>query len=192
MEDKKKPEISRTVLFVLTALLAFTAGGLVVFFFLKAQPADAPHPLLKEDTAALDSEAVLHAEEEEKEAPPPKIDNKAKNQEESIVRYKKMLEKTVESETFKETPQEYIISIGDYEHPDQAMEVSIDLKAKHKNKINTLLEDWDIRIHEVKGRYKVILIGFFVAETSAQKFLDQMPKTTLFLSAKVLPLSSIQ
>ena len=163
--DEKKTT-SRLIIFVVIALSAFGSGVFFGLFFPKSE--NTP----PEETDTIDSKPLITEEKEEEETPD-------QDQKESVKQYKKMLEKSIQSELKEDLLQprkSYGIVLASFKNRDKANERAIDLHTQYEN--------WNITTQKIDHFYKVV-VGTFTTREEAQKFLNNMPKRAEFLQAKI-------
>ena len=93
-----------------------------------------------------------------------------------------MLKKSIDESASQneEFFKNYGVFVGSYASMDKANSTAIDLKSQY---------NWETAVYPMDNFYKVI-IGPFENQESAQKFLDQMPKISRFITAKVIEFPS--
>ena len=167
MKTENKSPTPKSLLFLLTALSSFTTGLFIGLF--------APFNFSQNKT---DFESASYQEESFKNALLPDPENslnpQPQNQKESVHRYRKMLEKTLEDEL---SLQHYGVSIGRYTAMDQANNVAVNLKQKYPK--------WNISIYPINQMH-IVVIGSFTDKESAQTFLKNLPNKSQFLKAQVV------
>lgn len=167
-----KKQLQPLLLFSLAAVLSFATGVfigvMITLNFMKEESSEELNnveilsegePLIENLTDSKETTEVL------------KKENKALN------RYKNMLQKSIdENSQNEEFFKNYGVVVGSYTNMQKANDIAIDLKSQY---------DWEIAVYIIDDFHKVI-IGPFDNQTSAQQFLDQMPKISRFITAQVI------
>ena len=172
---EKKP-LSPLLLFCLSSVLSFSTGvftGVILVPHFE-KPSNS---LETNEIKSWEEETVEHSNEnlniEEQEI--------QKKENKTLTRYKDMLKKSIdESSHNEEFFKNYGVFIGSYANMDKANSTAIDLKSQY---------NWETAVYPMDNFYKVI-IGPFNNQESAQKFLDQMPKISRFIPAKIIEFPS--
>lgn len=175
--NTEKPKTHLSILFTLTALSAFITGLLLGLFV----PLNSNN---KPQAEGVEPFNVYKPPIEQKKETIQNTVNQKESQKESLDRYKKMLEQTVQSElsNFPEL-KHYGIVVGSYAAIEQANGVSIDLKKQYP--------EWSISVYPLNQLYKVI-IGSFTDQAAAQEFLSSLPKKSQFLKAQIIQIPRLK
>ena len=165
MNTENKNQTPKSLLFLLTALSSFTTGLLIGLFTPFFKSKDTPHPIenVMEDNPYKPSFEQIDTPNQQPQT-----------QKESVHRYRKMLEKTLEKEL---SLQHYGVSTGSYTTLDQANGIAVSLKQKYP--------EWDVAVYPINKRHLVV-VGSFTDRESAQTFLKKLPKKSRFLKAQVV------
>ena len=101
-----------------------------------------------------------------------------KNETESLKRYKKMLQNSLENPVKDEETlvTYYGVLMGNYKSSDRANNFAINLKDQY---------NWNVAVYPIKNLHHVI-VGPFYNKTEAQDFLDQLPQQARFIKAQVV------
>lgn len=172
---EKKP-LNPLLLFCISSALSFSAGVFIGVMLVPGfeKPLNSPETFTAtnlEEEALEPSNKTLNTEEQSIQ----KTENK------TLKRYKDMLKKSIdESSQDEEFFKNYGVLIGSYASMDKASSTAIDLKSQY---------NWETAVYPMDNFYKVI-IGPFDNQKSAQKFLDQMPKISRFIAAKIIEFPS--
>ena len=182
MNVEKPVKTHLSILFTLVALSSFSAGllfGLLLPFNLNKPSEQLTETKQQTPDTSMEQENTMDSDVTKDKTP-----QEPKSQKESLNRYRKMLEKTVQSE-LSQFPElhHYGIVIGSYTTMDQANGVSIDLKKQYP--------EWSISVYPLDQVYKVV-IGSFTDKVMAQEFLKNLPKKSQFLKAQVIQIPNLK
>ena len=172
MNTENKIQTPKSLLFLLVALSSFTTGLLIgllaPFNFFQSKDSFEPMPYQTENVTEDNLYKSSPDQRDTSNQQPPQT------QKESVHRYRKMLEKTLEDEL---SLQHYGVSIGRYTTVNQANDTAINLKQKYP--------EWDISVYPI-NKQQIVVIGSFTDKESAQTFLKNLPKKSQFLKAQVV------
>lgn len=163
------------ILFVVIAICSFISGvvlGSYFGYFFAQSTSTAKDKTLVPPTSIEDTASQEDFDSTPFAQPPQPTTNL------SVDRYKRMLDKTVQSQT-NPTSSHFALVAASFIKPDMAMTKSIEIKERYK--------EWNVSILKINNMYRVVL-GTFPNKKEAQMYQKNLPKGPFFKKTIILPL----
>ena len=165
-------KVSLPLLFLIVGIASFITGSL--FGLLILQKEDPSF----ENTDLIEPPSIESQSSDE--TPDLSLQDIPENQEESVVRYRNMLKKTLEDETNPPENIEYGIYLNRFTQNERANDFAIEMKSRYPI--------WDVTVYEQNNSF-IVFIGPFESQEEAQDFIKGLPQIPELKPARVIQIS---